>query len=726
MATGADAQFFETDPSMSNGYWGIISLVLFLFVLTKKVRYKESYLILAFGIFSLLVSFGDRFFLREFLYSYFPLMNMFQYPGIFRAFTIFSFLAFTGINLKFDDFIQVNRKRLIIISGCLVLFLLILIGHSTTRLESFTFFNPGKNFTEELFSATRFDAIFLQGTIQLLILMAFIFSVLKIKNNKHFATALLILFVSDGIVATQLNIHYTVVSTVNPVNFHRYLKSSPKGFPVPELHPIGENSDRKAQNEFLWMNNNVFPKKVTFDGLVSFKLNGYVQLSDNFPELLEAIKKEPVVYFSDDVRKDSTIENFKSNTVFLANKDYKNVEENVFNSDKTDWLVISDFSPKHIEIKMRTTHPQLLVYQQNYYTGWNVFIDEEKQDLLKSNFTHMAVFTPPGEHTVRFEYKNPLVIIAFGFSYLVFFILIGYFIFYYIRKNPEQKKQVLVILVSGALLFLSGSFINRYFYQKNKLGLAPEIVEKTAQWKEKYNDISVLMSTHLNELKNSAYADTVFFVDEKTNLPGLGKFLMNCKTNYFAFAWQGGIFSDDLLELIYSFYPKIIEQKKIHNSGYLLVEKTEKNPQYDIFRDFEPPDSPEWEKEPWRIRSDAKSDNHTYFYDINNEWGTTIEIPVDKKLQNLAKILILSDFQIEKEIKETLLVFTTQREGETHLYQISKINRFTREPGKWTRAAFTIQNPDLKEGDLVRIFFWNKNKARFHIDDLKIKFELSE
>jgi hypothetical protein len=726
MATGADAQFFETDPSMSNGYWGIISLVLFVFVLTKKVRHKESYLILVFGVFSLLVSFGDRFFLREFLYRYFPLMNMFQYPGIFRAFTIFSFLAFTGINLKFDDFIQVNRKRLIIISGSLVIFLLILIGHSTARLESFTFFNPDKTFTEDLFSATRFDAIILQGTIQLLFLMAFIFSVLKIKNNKHFATALLILFVSDGIVATQLNIHYTVVSEVNPVNFHRYLKSSPKGFPVPELHPIGENSDRNAQNEFVWMNNNVFPKKVTFDGLVSFKLNGYVQLSDDFPELLEAIKKEPVVYFSDDVRKDSSIENFKSNTVFLANEDYQNVEGKVFDSDKTDWLVISDFSAKHIEIEMRTTHPQLLVYQQNYYTGWNVFIDEKKQVLLKSNFTHMAVFTPPGEHTVRFEYKNPLVIIAFGFSYLVFFILIGYFIFYYIRKNPERKKQVLVILVSGAFLFLSGSFINRYFYQKNQMGLAPEIVEKTAQWKEKHKDISVLVSTHLSELKNSAYADTVFFVDEKTNLPGLSKFLINCKTNYFAFAWQGGIISDDLLELIYSFYPTIVEQKKIHNSGYLLVEKAEKNPQYAIFRDFEPTNSPEWEKEPWRIRSDAKSNNHTYFYDINDEWGTTIEIPVDKKLQNLKKILILTDFQIEKEIKETLLVFTTQREGETHLYQISKINRFTREPGKWTRAAFTIQNPDLKEGDLIRIFFWNKNKASFHIDNLKIKFGFSE
>lgn len=726
MATGADAQFFETDPSMSNGYWGIISLVLFLFAITKKVTHKESYVILLFGIFSLMVSFGDRFYLRELLYSYFPLMNLFQYPGIFRAFTIFGFLAFTGINLKINDLAQVDRRRLVIISGLLMIILLILVGNSLAKLDGFVFFEGDKSFTKKLLEATRFDAVILQGTIQLFIILAFIFSAYKIKKNKHFATALLILFVSDGIIATQLNIHYTVVGDVNPVNFHRYLKSSPKGFPVPELHPIGENSDRNAQNEFIWMNNNVFSKKVTFDGLVSFKLDGYAHLSDDYPELLEAIKKEPVIYFSDDIRKNFTIENYKSNTVFLANEDYQKLEGKIFGSDKTDWLTISDFSPKHIEIETLTKHQQLLVYQQNYFTGWNVFVDGEKQNLLKSNFAHMAVLVPPGKHTVRFEYRNPLVNIAFGFSYVVFFVLIAFFFYHFMNKNPQRKKQLLVILISGAVLFLSGSFINRYFYQKNKLGLAPEIAEKTEQWKGKYNDIKILVSTHLDTLKNSASADTVFFVDEKTNIPEFSQFLLKSESTFFGFGWQNGFISEELFELIISFYPESIEQKKTHNSGYLLLKKTKEMKDYTVFRDFEPEDSPEWKREPWRIKKNERSGNHSYFYGVNDEWGTTVEIPVDKELLNLEKILILSDIQFEEEVKEALLVFTTQRQGKTHLYQVSKINRFAREQGKWYRAAFLVQNPDLQEGDVIRIYFWNKNKARFHIDNLKIKIGYSE
>jgi len=723
MATGAEPQYFQTDPSMSNGYWGLISLVLFLFALTKKARHNESYLFVVFGIISLLVSFGDRFFLREFLYRYFPLMNMFQYPGIFRAFAIFCFLAFAGINLKINDFAQIDRRRLLIISISLLVLLLILVGNALAKVDGFVFFENGKSFADKLLEATRFDAVILQGTIQLLILQAFIFSALKIKTNNYFATALLVLFVFDGITATQLNIHYTVVSDVNPVKFHQYLKSSPKGFPIPELNPIGENSDRDAQNEFIWMNNNVFPKKVTFDGLISFKLDGYAHLSDNYPELLEATKKEPVVYFSDDVRENSFIENFKPSTVFLANDVYQKLEGKVFSSHKDDLLSVTEFSPKHIEIETLTKNLQLLVYQQNYFTGWNVFIDGEKQELLKSNFAHMAVCVPPGKHIVCFEYKNPLVIIAFCFSYAVFFALIGFSLFYFIKKNPERKKQVLIILFSGAVLFLAGSFINRFLYEKNKLGLAPRFAKKTELWKEKYDDISILVSTHLHELKKSASFDTIFFVDEKTNLPALSQFLLTSKTNYFAFAWQGGIISDDLSELIFSFYPTVIEQKKNYNSGYFLLEKGVENQNYAVFRDFEPPGSPEWNKEPWRIRKFSETGNHSYIYDTNDEWGTVVEIPVDKALMNLKKITVLSDFKFSGQKEEILLIFTTQRKGKTHLYEISKIDRFAREPEKWYRAAFSVQEPELQEGDVIKIYFWNKNKAQFNVDNLKIKIE---
>ena len=728
MAAGNDPQYFQTDKSISNGYLGIFSLIFFLFMLTKKATNKESYLILFFGVFSLLASFGDQFFLRELLYKYAPLMNRFQYPGIFRAFTIFSFLAFAGINLKDLDFNQSDRKRIILISGSIIVLLLFLVGQAYTKIGHFAYFKSGVNFTDELFTATRFDNIIVQGIIQIAFLMVFIVLTLKVKDAKNFTAALLFLFVADGVVATQLSTYYTVLSKTDPVKFYHYLQSSPKGFPIPELNPIGENSDRNAANEFTWMNNNVFPKKITFDGLVSFKTDGYMFLSDNHPNLLEEIKKEPVIYFSDDIRENTSIKNFSPKTIFLEAADFESLKGIDLRSSSSDSLEIIDFSPTKIEIKTSTDYSQILIYQQNYYKGWKVYVDGIEKDLFKSNFTHLAVLLPSGKHTVLFKYFNNIIIFTFCFASFIFLILISFSIKYFVVSHPAQKKRAVIILISLISVFIVLSGINRYLYNRNKLGLTPVIVEKAELWKTTYkNDVRILLSTQQKDLINSVKANAVCFINEKTNISELSDFLMGSESRYFAFAWQGGIIGDELFELITSFYPKIVEHEKRNNSGIFLFEKSDEEQYYNIIRNFEPDGSPEWEQNAARITIDSTSGNHSYFYNENEEFGTSVEFQATKDLVGNEKITILSDFRIDENLAEVLLVFTTDRAGKMQIYQTLDISKFAKFPGKWERAVYEVQiHPGIQEGDVIKIYFWNIKKVKFQIDNLKLKFGNSQ
>jgi hypothetical protein len=601
---------------------------------------------------------------------------------------------------------------------------LFLVFQANSRIENFAYFKNNLKFSEEISSATRFDNIVFQGSIQILFLSVLILITWKIKSLKHFSAALLFLFIADGIVSTQLSTHYTVLSKPNPVEFYKYLKSSPKGFPVPDLNPMDENSDRNAANEFTWMNNNVFPKKVSFDGLVSFKTDGYQNLSDNHPGLLEAIKKEPVVYFSDDIREDNSVVDFKSNTVFVQASDFKKLNGKTLRSGKNDKMEISGFSPTQIEIKTNTEYPQLLIYQQNYYTGWRVFVDGTEQDLTKCNFTHMSVLVPAGEHKVLFKYSNPGIILMFCFTSLIFLILMALAVKYHIVRHPERKKHVIITLVSGILVFVLASAANRYLYHKNKLGLTTVIAEKVEQWKSNYNDdIRILLSTKQKELAESVKADSVCFINEKNNVAGLSDFLMNSRSKYFAFAWQGGIIGKELFELIYSFYPEIIEKKKRNNSGFILLEKGTGDQEYDIVRTFEPDNSADWIQNSARIKTDSVSGNHTYYYTENDEFGTSVEFAADNDLVTGEKITILADFIIKEKLAEVLLVFTTDRGGEMKIYQVSKINQFATQPDKWSRTVYEFKiTPEIQEGDIIKIYFWNNNKVNFEIDNLKIKF----
>lgn len=723
MATGNDPQYFGTDISFSNGYWGIVSLVLFLFLLTKKGGSRESFIILIFGIFSLSASFGDQFFVRSLLYKYLPLMDKFQYPGIFRAFAIFSFLAFTGINFKTENLHASDKKRLILIAGSILLLLIFLVFRALRQTGQFLYWHSDAKFSEILFQATRFDNMALQGIIQSALLFILILLVWRIKQSGWLSSVLLLLMVADGVISTQLSTHYTVLSNTNPVAFYKYLKSSPKGFPVPGLNPIGENSDRNAASPFTWINNNVFPKKVTFDGLVSFKTDGYMHLSDKHPGLLEAIKKEPLLYFSGDARIDSAISDYQTNTVFLSPADFKKPASSHFQPANDNKLEIVHFAPAKIEIKTTTSTPQLLVYQQNYFTGWGAELDGAPTEIFKVNFTHMAVLVPPGNHTIVFQYKNNAILVSFAFTLLLFLVLIFLSVYFYIAGNPAKKRKIIILLISLATLFLIISQLNRYFYQMNKLGLAPVIVEKTGEWKTQYGaGLRTLLSTQQKDLIGKVNADATCYINEQNNVAELTGFLTDAESEYFAFAWQGSIIGDELFELIASFYPEMVEQKKNNNSGVVLFKKSTESVNYDITKDFEPDSTPEWEQMAARTVLDETGENHVYAYGENDQFGFTVDILAGKEWVSGRKITLLADFKIEPPLKEVLLVFTTERNGKLQVYQTLAIDRFAKHPGKWSRAVFEFKNlSEIQEGDLIRVYIWNKNNAVVQVDNLRVK-----
>jgi hypothetical protein len=92
--------FYGTDLSMSNAYFGLLTLLFFFTGLMIK-RPGMVNLFLFWGLFCLTASVGSILPVREFLYHYIPLMNLFRFPAIFRIFFILSFVIVAGF--AFDE-----------------------------------------------------------------------------------------------------------------------------------------------------------------------------------------------------------------------------------------------------------------------------------------------------------------------------------------------------------------------------------------------------------------------------------------------------------------------------------------------------------------------------------------------------------------------------------------------------------------------------------------------
>jgi uncharacterized membrane protein YfhO len=75
---------------------------------------------------------------------------------------------------------------------------------------------------------------------------------------------------------------------------------------------------------------------------------------------------------------------------------------------------------------------------QQYYPGWEVFVDGAQSKIIISNYLFMSLVLENGNHTVDFIYKNRNVQRAFYISATVFlFCLIS--LFYFERKKLAGK-----------------------------------------------------------------------------------------------------------------------------------------------------------------------------------------------------------------------------------------------------------------------------------------------
>jgi hypothetical protein len=73
---------------------------------------------------------------------------------------------------------------------------------------------------------------------------------------------------------------------------------------------------------------------------------------------------------------------------------------------------VVDESPNHIELRTRSAGAGLLVLSETYYPGWEARVDGQPAPVLRADTVLRAVCLPAGEHTVRFDFRPPDLIVG--------------------------------------------------------------------------------------------------------------------------------------------------------------------------------------------------------------------------------------------------------------------------------------------------------------------------
>lgn len=432
--------FYDTDLSMSNAYFGLITFLFFVLSLfiKKPVIYK---IIFAFSVFALLASFGSYLPLRKFLFDYIPLMNLFRFPSTFRLFVIIGFLLYSAFAINAineTNFVFIKKKlKLIILFAILILLLTILLCRFNGYISIIDFI------TNDIFifskSSHLSQHIVFNSLIQIIILFSFFVLVIRVKKPKHLFISLFVLVGFDMVLSTQLNAPYTVFyKEFSAKESNNHIKKFPSGFPQLPDKAISETNPNEVYFGPYWKNVNIFQKQISAEGFNSFAFTGHEFFRDETPQLYDSVIKNKIVFLSDNIYDQKSLSKFKndsaftSKSVFLEPMDFASLNNISISYNIKDRVALKHFAPDSFAIETSTKNIQVLTLLQNNYKGWKAFVNGKETKILTSNNSLMSILLPAGNNNVLFAYSN--IKIKFAFIVSIITVLFSLFVIVFQKR----------------------------------------------------------------------------------------------------------------------------------------------------------------------------------------------------------------------------------------------------------------------------------------------------
>ncbi len=110
-----------------------------------------------------------------------------------------------------------------------------------------------------------------------------------------------------------------------------------------------------------------------------------------------------------------------------------------YNKGSHDSIFLKNYTSNHLVYGFESDKPQLAVFSDIEYPGWQAYIDNESVEHIRANYVLRGLEIPAGKHTIEFKFEPSIVQIGKWISvgfYIVFFVLIG------VVFIAEYKKQI--------------------------------------------------------------------------------------------------------------------------------------------------------------------------------------------------------------------------------------------------------------------------------------------
>lgn len=455
MAPIAEHEWMRTDGTMSNGYFGLTFLILFISAFFRKKSRFEIHLLVA-GLLALLASFGTQTYFYQFLFDYVPMLNKFRFPAYYNYFAMLAALLIGLRSLELIFYGNEDRKKYFLWTGIsigAVIVTTVIVG--LIHLPASTFFNSSTSFFDTFLNTSLSQNLFFYGLLQFFILCLIIWAIWFKQKTWLIAVVLI-----DGIISVQPQVINLGAGSVSPAMIENSLTDYNEDH-TPHFNQVKDNLFSTRTIPYLWQNVNHLDKRIGYDGFNSNYFTSLWNLVTKEKAYGDILFSNSFVYLSDEVISQSAFQSDSTlatvNTTVVEDEDLKAFENIHPNNDSLSYIETTQFVNDDMRFLVKNNKVYALNLLQSYYPGWIVLLDGKEVPLYKTNHMFMSVIVPEGEHDVVFKYENKPVKITAFISYGSFLLIMLILTVFYIRKEPSLTGGILSAWI------LVAAIVIRYF-----------------------------------------------------------------------------------------------------------------------------------------------------------------------------------------------------------------------------------------------------------------------
>ncbi len=396
-ATTAASTLLNTDALMRNTYIGFIPLLFVAYgIFNSQVKIKEdARFFIVTAVIMFLMAWGSYFFFRQAAYYVLPLMNTFRHPAIMRLFAIFFLLlfgacSFNNWQIKNSEAEKKKIKNVFfILAAAIILFSIFLLIKNIGQLKELLQLAKLQNLKPLLQGLSFTQRYFIQLPFVTIILMVIFFAI----KNRRTLYLLPVVMLLDIFTMSQFNIPVTVIGATRFKEVEETIDRNKIAFPIPSVTTSVNENTGNSYSEMTGSKLH-YTKKIGRNDYYITPGNLTAQEAFYESAMREKVFEKPVIFFED---------------------------------DSTGSISIHSFGANQMQLTAVCSRPAQLIYLQNKYPGWQIFVDGKKSLIGTAMITFIGVELPAGKHDVKFQYKPSAVYVAWYVSLaalLLFIILL--------------------------------------------------------------------------------------------------------------------------------------------------------------------------------------------------------------------------------------------------------------------------------------------------------------